>query len=83
METNLTIRLPPDVQAENLPSDTVDYSHIEELCTFENQLESKVAPALKEENVHSKGHFSTMNVSTSRSVVNNRTGAGLAKLAEL
>jgi len=83
-ESNVNIFLPLKyVTQDNLPSDVASYTHIEDLCEFEDQFELKVAPRLNEDNLHCKGHFSTMNVSTSRAVVNHRTGVGLKKLSKV
>jgi len=82
-EVNKVIRIPQQlVQSEKLPTDLVEYRHIEELCEFESGFELKVAYRLNEENVHCSQHFSKMNVSTSRAVLCHRTGVGLKKLAQ-
>jgi len=83
IEVNKTILLPQAlVESENLPTNLVQYRHIEELCEFESGFELKVAYRLNEDNLHSSsGHFQKMNVSTSRAALSHRTGVGLQKLA--
>lgn len=83
MESNKTVTLPPEiVAAEGLPSDTVDYNHIQELYDFEAQYELKVAFRLKPENIHCNQQFSKMKMSTHRAVICHRTSVGLQLLSE-
>lgn len=83
LESNGTIELPLDVVEEaGLTSSIVDYKHIEDLQEYERDNELKVAFRLKEDNIHTKKHFSKMNVGTAKAVLCHRTGVGLKVLAE-
>lgn len=83
MESNKIITLPAEiVESEGLPSNIVNYSHIQELYDFEEQFELKVAFRLKPENINCNKQFSKMKMGTHRAVVCHRTSVGLELLSE-
>jgi hypothetical protein len=83
MENNGIITLPPSVvEEEGLPTDVVNYKHIDDLFDFEDQCELKVAFRLRQDNIHCKKQFKKMKVSTTKAVLCHRTGVGLKLLAK-
>jgi len=69
-----------DIVAEwTLPSDQVKACHLQDLLNVQDRFELKAAPRLRKEFLQfeaRKGHFASMDVGTSRSVINRRTGTG-------
>ncbi|RLU24294.1 hypothetical protein DMN91_002382 [Ooceraea biroi] len=78
LENQEIISLPQSiVESQGLSHPFVEVKHIEELLRHEKKFEFKIANKLKECSLRVKNHFSTMKVSTARSVICRRTAIGL------
>lgn len=71
---------PNIVKKYNLPSDTVQSKHIEELARHQDDLELKLVRKLKVEDFQKPDHFDKMKVSKSTSVLNRDVSASLKYL---
>lgn len=77
LENNKEITLPDEVVKEyDLPSPTVQFSHIEYVVDYQKDMDLKFAPKLTVKNVYSN-HFNKMKVDSARHVINDKTSAAL------
>lgn len=82
LANNKQMTIPQNIATQfDLPSVHINFSDIEELAEFQENLVFKLSPKLKEEDLH-PSQFKKMRVSTSSNVISHAVSSGLKFLAD-